>query len=57
MEINLHILLYFFSQWKGHEGVILQVDWNPVSNLILSGGEDCKYKVRLTGSLFLASLP
>ena len=27
--------------------MILQVDWNPVSNLILSGGEDCKYKVRL----------
>lgn len=23
----------------------LQVDWNPVNNLIISGGEDCKYKV------------
>ncbi|CAH1781800.1 unnamed protein product [Owenia fusiformis] len=31
--------------WKGHEGVILKVDWNPVNNLILSGAEDCKYKV------------
>ena len=33
------------SMWKAHEGVILQVDWNPVNNLILSGGEDCTYKV------------
>ncbi|XP_066266233.1 intraflagellar transport protein 80 homolog [Branchiostoma lanceolatum] len=32
-------------QWKGHEGVILKVDWNAVNNLILSGGEDCRYKV------------
>ena len=33
------------NMWKAHEGVILQVDWNPVNNLILSGGEDCRYKV------------
>jgi intraflagellar transport protein 80 len=32
-------------KWKGHEGTVLKVDWNPVSNLIVSGGEDCKYKV------------
>ncbi|XP_064418295.1 intraflagellar transport protein 80 homolog isoform X1 [Latimeria chalumnae] len=32
-------------QWKAHEGVILKVDWNSVNDLILSGGEDCKYKV------------
>eukprot|EP00057_Strongylocentrotus_purpuratus_P035142 XP_797867.3 PREDICTED: intraflagellar transport protein 80 homolog [Strongylocentrotus purpuratus] len=32
-------------QWKAHDGVILKVDWNPVNNLILSGGEDCKYRV------------
>ncbi|XP_077987595.1 intraflagellar transport protein 80 homolog [Glandiceps talaboti] len=32
-------------QWKAHEGVILKVDWNPVNNLIISGGEDCRYKV------------
>ncbi|KAK6478690.1 intraflagellar transport protein 80-like protein isoform X1 [Huso huso] len=32
-------------QWKAHEGVILKVDWNSVSDLILSGGEDCRYKV------------
>ena len=35
-------------QWKAHDGVILKIDWNPVNNLILSGGEDCKYKVRKT---------
>ena len=38
-----HVLLL---QWKAHDGVILKVDWNPVNGLILSGGEDCKYKVR-----------
>ncbi|XP_055502337.1 intraflagellar transport protein 80 homolog [Leucoraja erinacea] len=32
-------------QWKAHDGVILKVDWNTVNDLILSGGEDCKYKV------------
>lgn len=32
--------------WKAHEGIILKVDWNPVNGLILSAGEDCKYKVR-----------
>ncbi|KAJ3020204.1 Intraflagellar transport protein 80 [Thoreauomyces humboldtii] len=33
------------QQWKGHEGVILKVDWNLVSGLILSAGEDGRYKV------------
>ena len=23
----------------------LKVDWNPVNSLVVSGGEDCKYKV------------
>ncbi|CAL8333089.1 unnamed protein product [Boreogadus saida] len=32
-------------QWKAHEGLILKVDWNSVNELILSGGEDCRYKV------------
>ena len=32
-------------QWKAHEGVVLTVDWNPVNNMIVSGGEDMKYKV------------
>jgi intraflagellar transport protein 80 len=25
--------------------VVLQADWNPASNLIVSCGEDCKYRV------------
>ena len=33
------------EQWKAHEGTILQVDWNAVNGLIVSGGEDRKYKV------------
>mmetsp|Transcript_9313 Transcript_9313/g.27128 ORF Transcript_9313/g.27128 Transcript_9313/m.27128 type:complete len:764 (-) Transcript_9313:259-2550(-) len=33
------------TQWKAHDGVITSVDWNVVNNHIVSGGEDCKYKV------------
>ncbi|KAK8779293.1 hypothetical protein V5799_019367 [Amblyomma americanum] len=32
-------------QWKGHDGLILALAWNTNSNLILSGSEDCKYKL------------
>ncbi|XP_066181776.1 intraflagellar transport protein 80 homolog [Sylvia atricapilla] len=32
-------------QWKAHDGLILKTDWNSVSDLILSAGEDCRYKV------------
>ncbi|XP_045128913.1 intraflagellar transport protein 80 homolog [Portunus trituberculatus] len=32
-------------QWKAHDGVILKVAWNPNTGLILSGGEDTKYRV------------
>jgi WD40 repeat protein len=38
-------ILRLMFQWKAHEGIILKIDWNPVNNLILSGAEDCKYKV------------
>lgn len=33
------------TMWKAHDGIVLVAHWNPVNNLILSGGEDCKYKV------------
>jgi intraflagellar transport protein 80 len=33
------------TKWKAHKATILSVRWNPVSSLIVSGGEDCKYKV------------
>ncbi|XP_029472943.1 intraflagellar transport protein 80 homolog isoform X1 [Rhinatrema bivittatum] len=32
-------------QWKAHDGIVLKVDWNVINDLILSAGEDCKYKV------------
>lgn len=32
-------------QWKGHEGVILCLSWSPTSKLIITGSEDCRYKV------------
>ncbi|CAF3538256.1 unnamed protein product [Rotaria socialis] len=31
--------------WKAHDQIILKCDWNTVNNLIISGGEDCRYKV------------
>ena len=33
-------------QWKAHDGLILAVDWSLLGNLIVSGGEDRKYKAR-----------
>eukprot|EP00906_Rhabdomonas_costata_P015489 RCo022262 len=32
-------------QWRAHDGIVLQVDWSPVTNLIVSGAEDMRYKV------------
>ena len=31
--------------WKAHDGIVLEADWNPTNNLIVSCGEDCRYKV------------
>lgn len=33
--------------WKAHDELVLCVDWNPVNKLIVSGGEDRRYKVRI----------
>lgn len=33
------------EQWKAHDGIILQVDWNAINNTIVSCGEDRRYKV------------
>ena len=49
-ELSKHrcaMVFFLLLQWKAHDGVVLKVDWNPINNLIISGGEDCKYKVRL----------
>ncbi len=35
------------TQWKAHDGIVLAVDWSSTNTLILSGGEDRKYKVSL----------
>lgn len=34
------------NSWKAHDGVVLKADWSAISGLIVSGGEDCRYKVR-----------
>lgn len=31
--------------WQAHDAVILKVDWSAVTDQIISGGEDCRYKV------------
>lgn len=33
------------QQWKAHDGLVLKVDWNASNNLVVSAGEDCKYKL------------
>lgn len=31
--------------WRAHEGVVLKVDWSAINHMVVSAGEDCKYKV------------
>ncbi|XP_068902733.1 intraflagellar transport protein 80 homolog [Tenebrio molitor] len=32
-------------RWKAHEELVLCLTWSPASELIVSGGEDCRYRV------------
>mmetsp|Transcript_19257 Transcript_19257/g.42924 ORF Transcript_19257/g.42924 Transcript_19257/m.42924 type:complete len:770 (+) Transcript_19257:82-2391(+) len=32
-------------QWSAHDGIVLCADWNVANGHIISGGEDCTYKV------------
>ncbi|RHY44563.1 hypothetical protein DYB30_014187, partial [Aphanomyces astaci] len=32
-------------QWKAHDGPILCIDWNPINNRVISGGEDRVFRV------------
>ena len=32
-------------QWNAHDGIVLCVDWNVSNRNVVSGGEDCTYKV------------
>jgi intraflagellar transport protein 80 len=32
-------------KWKAHDGAVMKADWNPVTNLVVTGGEDRRYKV------------
>lgn len=33
------------QKWMAHEGLILSLSWNQCNDLIVTGGEDCRYKV------------
>lgn len=35
------------ASWKAHDALVLTADWNVATNLIVTGAEDCKYKVWL----------
>ncbi|CAL8086530.1 unnamed protein product [Calicophoron daubneyi] len=46
------------TAWKAHEGIILKVDWSHVTDQIISGAEDCKFKVwDAFGRLLFTSSP
>ncbi|XP_057652979.1 intraflagellar transport protein 80 homolog [Diorhabda carinulata] len=32
-------------KWKAHDAIVLCIAWSPVSELIVTGGEDCKYRI------------
>lgn len=32
-------------KWKAHDGVVLRCDWSALNSTVVSGGEDCRYKV------------
>ncbi|XP_033228073.1 intraflagellar transport protein 80 homolog [Belonocnema kinseyi] len=46
-----HLILQSLSsnskpqKWLAHDGLILTMAWNQCNSLIVSGGEDCRYKV------------
>eukprot|EP00928_Gymnodinium_smaydae_P032421 TRINITY_DN23485_c0_g1_i1.p1 TRINITY_DN23485_c0_g1~~TRINITY_DN23485_c0_g1_i1.p1 ORF type:complete len:759 (-),score=120.02 TRINITY_DN23485_c0_g1_i1:147-2423(-) len=45
-------------EWKAHDGLVTQIDWSVVNNTILSGGEDCRYKIWDSyGRLLFSSAP
>ena len=35
------------TQWKAHDAIIMATDWGTANNIIISGGEDRKYKVTM----------
>ncbi|KAL3133954.1 Intraflagellar transport protein 80 [Trebouxia sp. C0010 RCD-2024] len=44
--------------WQAHDSLILKTDWSSVNDLIISGAEDCRYKVWDTlGRLLYQSAP
>lgn len=45
LKIDIKCNSSLFSQWKAHEGITLCLAWSSASELIVSGGEDCRYRV------------
>eukprot|EP00484_Ammonia_sp_Unknown_P024564 CAMPEP_0197028854 /NCGR_PEP_ID=MMETSP1384-20130603/8445_1 /TAXON_ID=29189 /ORGANISM="Ammonia sp." /LENGTH=824 /DNA_ID=CAMNT_0042457919 /DNA_START=11 /DNA_END=2485 /DNA_ORIENTATION=+ len=33
------------KKWKAHSGIVLCLDWNPINNVLITGGEDCHYRI------------
>jgi hypothetical protein len=41
------------ASWKAHDGLVLTADWHAATNHIVTGGEDCRCKVRFTEVVLL----
>lgn len=41
-SFNLNLMVF---QWKAHEGLVLCIAWSIENNVIVSSGEDHKYKI------------
>ena len=33
------------QKWKAHCGIVLCLDWNAINHLLVTGGEDCYYRI------------
>eukprot|EP01084_Bolivina_argentea_P287450 493246_1 len=33
------------TKWRAHSGIVLCLDWNAINNLLVTGGEDCYYRI------------
>ncbi|XP_012262749.2 intraflagellar transport protein 80 homolog [Athalia rosae] len=60
--LGAHLLVQSFNsnakphKWHAHDGLILAIAWNQRNSLIVSAGEDCRYKIwDRTGNQLYAS--
>lgn len=46
---NIFYSIFFLQnnpiKWKAHQNLVLSIAWSSSSNLIATGGEDCRYRI------------